>query len=419
MLVCVNLYHVASFKKILRFFKKNTKIYLYAIIYLKLRIGVKQMFRFKKLEIDNKKYILKINGDHAEAIAVHHNGKYKSSISLPKINYKEIANQCEDLANGDIQQLGYLTSNNSSLQLINSTIRLDSSFLLENQSYVEDIDVVKSLLEVAYDKNKGLVVFDNNGEIQKHLKSKDIDFELYNKANLRIKYGDLNERILLDVLNLSTQEQSIIASFIQYKQLNKGNADIGIPVLDGSNWLYDLFIVEPSTLAQQFKIKEYTIKMLKTSLLQLTMNGIVSQEHSNVKQIIQSAENGRIVVIDIRDQDKKLVKATLSNNSKLDVIVVDNVYHKFDNIQYLLYNTNLFTGTTRDFKSFVLNRNSFALKDELISMQYYLNEIKFLDFEYLIVKEKAFPLIVTNEEYIKNTSMKSIKVNTSTVANFF
>ena len=59
------------------------------------------------------------------------------------------------------------------------------------------------------------------------------------------------------------------------------------------------------------------------------------------------------------------------------------------------------------------------LKDELISMQYFINEIKYLDFEYLVIKEKAFPIIVTNEDYIQNTVMKKIKVDTSTTLNFF
>lgn len=377
------------------------------------------MFNFKTVEINNTKYIVKVNGNNADAIAVFHKGKYKSSISLPKLNYSEIINKCSDLSKSDIEQLGYLTSKNSSLQLINSDLRLDTSFLLENQSYVEDIDIVKSLLEAAHDKSKGLIVFDNNNELSKHLKTKNIPFDLYNKANLKIKYSDLNERILLDVLNLSNREQSVIASFIHFKQQNKGNEDIGIPVLDGSNWLYDLFIVEPSTLAQQFRINEYSIKMLKTSMLQLTMNGMMSQEFSNINQIIQSAQNGNIVILDIKDHDKKLVKATLANNAKQNLIVVDNTYHKFDQIQYLLYDTNLFSGTTRDFKSFILNRNSFMLKDELISMQYYLNEIKYLDFEYLVVKEKAFPLIITNEDYIKNKTMEKIKVTATSTASFF
>ena len=52
-------------------------------------------------------------------------------------------------------------------------------------------------------------------------------------------------------------------------------------------------------------------------------------------------------------------------------------------------------------------------------MQYYLNELKFLDFEYIVIKEKAFPVIVTNEDYIQNTAMKTIKVNTSATSNFF
>lgn len=377
------------------------------------------MFNFKTVEINNTKYIVKVNGNNVDTIAVLHKGKYKSSISLPKLNHSEIIDKCTDLSKAEIEQLGYLTSKNSSLQLINSDLRLDTSFLLENQSYVEDIDIVKSLLEAAHDKSKGLIVFDNNNELSKHLKAKNIPFDLYNKANLKIKYSDLNERILLDVLNLSNREQSVIASFIHFKQQNKGNEDIGIPVLDGSNWLYDLFIVEPSTLAQQFRINEYSIKMLKTSMLQLTMNGMMSQEFSNINQIIQSAQNGSIVVLDIKDHDKKLVKATLANNAKQNLIVVDNTYHKFDQIQYLLYDTNLFSGTTRDFKSFILNRNSFMLKDELISMQYYLNEIKYLDFEYLIIKENAFPLIITNEDYIKNKTMEKIKVTATSTASFF
>lgn len=377
------------------------------------------MFKFKTINIDNNKYVTKINGEVSEAIGILHKGKYKSTISLPQIKYLDHQNEFKDVTKVDVEQLGYITSKNSSLQLINSDIRLDSSFLLENSSYVEDIELIKTLLEAANDKRKGLVIFENNGEIQKHLKSKNIEFDLYNKVNLKIKYSDLNERILLDVLNLSNREQSVIASFINFKQQNKGNADIGIPVLDGSNWLYDLFIVEPSTLAQQFRVNEFSVKQLKTSMLQLNMNGMMSQEYSTINDIIKKATDGNIVVIDVKDQDKKLIKATLANKSQLNLTVIDNTYHKFDNIQYILYDCNLFEGTTKDFKSFILNRNSFYLRNELIGMQYYLNELKFLDFEYIVIKEKAFPVIVTNEDYIQNTAMKTIKVNTSATSNFF
>lgn len=377
------------------------------------------MFKFKTINIDNNKYVAKINGEVSEAIGILHKGKYKSTISLPQIKYLDHQNEFKDVTKVDVEQLGYITSKNSSLQLINSDIRLDSSFLLENSSYVEDIELIKTLLEAANDKRKGLVIFENNGEIQKHLKSKNIEFDLYNKVNLKIKYSDLNERILLDVLNLSNREQSVIASFINFKQQNKGNADIGIPVLDGSNWLYDLFIVEPSTLAQQFRVNEFSVKQLKTSMLQLNMNGMMSQEYSTINDIIKKATDGNIVVIDVKDQDKKLIKATLANKSQLNLTVIDNTYHKFDNIQYILYDCNLFEGTTKDFKSFILNRNSFYLRNELIGMQYYLNELKFLDFEYIVIKEKAFPVIVTNEDYIQNTAMKTIKVNTSATSNFF
>lgn len=377
------------------------------------------MFKFKTINIDSNKYVAKINGDVSEAIGILHKGKYKSTISLPKIKYLDHQNEFKDVTKVDVEQLGYITSKNSSLQLINSDIRLDSSFLLENSSYVEDIEIIKTLLEAANDKRKGLVIFENNGEIQKHLKSKNIEFDLYNKVNLKIKYSDLNERILLDVLNLSNREQSVIASFINFKQQNKGNADIGIPVLDGSNWLYDLFIVEPSTLAQQFRVNEFSVKQLKTSMLQLNTNGMMSQEYSTINDIIKKATDGNIVVIDVKDQDKKLIKATLANKSQLNLTVIDNTYHKFDNIQYILYDCNLFEGTTKDFKSFILNRNSFYLRNELIGMQYYLNELKFLDFEYIVIKEKAFPVIVTNEDYIQNTAMKTIKVNTSATSNFF
>ena len=377
------------------------------------------MFKFKTINIDNNKYVAKTNGEVSEAIGILHKGKYKSTISLPQIKYLDHQNEFKDVTKVDVEQLGYITSKNSSLQLINSDIRLDSSFLLENSSYVEDIELIKTLLEAANDKRKGLVIFENNGEIQKHLKSKNIEFDLYNKVNLKIKYSDLNERILLDVLNLSNREQSVIASFINFKQQNKGNADIGIPVLDGSNWLYDLFIVEPSTLAQQFRVNEFSVKQLKTSMLQLNMNGMMSQEYSTINDIIKKATDGNIVVIDVKDQDKKLIKATLANKSQLNLTVIDNTYHKFDNIQYILYDCNLFEGTTKDFKSFILNRNSFYLRNELIGMQYYLNELKFLDFEYIVIKEKAFPVIVTNEDYIQNTAMKTIKVNTSATSNFF
>ena len=377
------------------------------------------MFKFKTINIDSNKYVAKINGDVSEAIGILHKGKYKSTISLPKIKYLDHQNEFKDVTKVDVEQLGYITSKNSSLQLINSDIRLDSSFLLENSSYVEDIEIIKTLLEAANDKRKGLVIFENNGEIQKHLKSKNIEFDLYNKVNLKIKYSDLNERILLDVLNLSNREQSVIASFINFKQQNKGNADIGIPVLDGSNWLYDLFIVEPSTLAQQFRVNEFSVKQLKTSMLQLNTNGMMSQEYSTINDIIKKATDGNIVVIDVKDQDKKLIKATLANKSQLNLTVIDNTYHKFDNIQYILYDCNLFEGTTKDFKSFILNRNSFYLRNELIGMQYYLNELKFLDFEYIVIKEKAFPVIVTNEDYIQNTAMKTIKVNTSATSIFF
>lgn len=377
------------------------------------------MFDFKTLTLNNQKYLVKINKGNAEAIGILHKGKYKSSVNLPQINFEDNTGNFQDITKADLEQMGYLTTKNGSLQLINSDLRLDSSFLLENQSYVEDIDIVKGLLEAAHDRNKGIIVFDNDGELEKHLKSKNIPYDLYNKVNLKIKYSDLDEKILLDTLHLSNKEQSVIASFIHFKQQNKDNAELGIPVLDGSNWIYDLFIVEPSTLAQQFKVDEYSIKMLKTSMLKMTMNGIMSQEFSNIKEIIKRAEDGKIIVIDIKDSYRKLVKSTLANNTTNKLIVVDNNYHKIENIQYILHNTNLFAGTTRDFKSFILNRNNFALKEELMQMQYYLDELKFLEFEYIAIKEKAFPVLVTNEDYIKNKAMEKLKTTVASTASFF
>lgn len=377
------------------------------------------MFDYKTLTLNEKKYLIKIYKNKTEAVAILHKGRYKSSVSLPEINYEDVKQNLIDLNKTDLEQLGYLTSKNSSIQLINSSLRLDASFLLENQSYVEDIDIVKSLIEAASDRNKGMIIFDDNGEIEKHLKSKSIKFDLYNKSNLKIKYADLNERILLDTLNLSNKEQSVIASFLNFKQQNIDNKELGIPVLDGSNWIYDLFIVEPSTLAQQFKVNEYSIKTLKTSMLKLTMNGIMSQEFSNINEIIKRAEDGNLIVIDIKDSDRKLVKATLANNSKEKLIVVDSNYHKIDNIQYLLHSANLFQGTTRDFKSYLVNRNSFTLKEELMPMQYYLDELKYLEFEYIAIKEKAFPIIVTNEEYTKNKAMEKLKPTVASTASFF
>ena len=377
------------------------------------------MFKFKTATINGKKYLLKINGETAEVIAVEHQNKFKTTISLPNVNYKDIIQICKDATKDDLEKLGYLTNKNSSLQLINTDIRVDSSFILEEQSYIEDIDVIKSLIEAAYDKRKGLVIFENNGEIQKHLKNKNVEFELYNKVNLKIKFADLNEHILLDTLSLSNREKSVIASFLNYKELNKANADINIPVLDGSNWLYDLFIVEPSTLAQQFKVSEYNIKMLKTSMLQLRANGLLSQDSSNINDIIQKVHNGNIIVIDVPDEDKKLIKATLANKTKLSITVIDNKYNKYDKIQYLLYNSNLSENVSREFKSFVLNKNSFKLQSELIGMQYYLKELKYLDFEYLLIKGKSFPIIVTNEDYKKNKVSEKIKLNTTSTGGFF
>lgn len=377
------------------------------------------MFEFKTTTIEDKNYLLKINGEYAEAVAVNHKGKFKSSISLPKVNYSEIKDNCRAIEKSTLEQIGYVSSKYSSLQLINNELRLDTSFLLEQSSYVEDIEIAKSLVEAGVDKSKGFIIFENNGEFQKHLKSKDINFKLYNTANLKVKYADLNERILLDVFNLTGREKSVIGSFIHFKQQNKGNEDIGIPVLDGSNWLYDLFIVEPATLAQQFGVNEFSVKMLKTSMLKLNMNGMMTQEHSSINDIIYSAQNGEIVIIDVKENDKKLIKATLANNAKSSLLILDNSYHKYDNVQYLLYDTKIDSGTTKDFKSFVLNKNSFALKNELIGMQYYLDEIKFLDFEYIVIKAKAFPLIVTNENYIKNNVTKKVQIDISANSGFF
>lgn len=377
------------------------------------------MFKFKTTKIDNKKYVLKVNGETADVIAVEHNNKFKTTISLPNVKYNDIIDKCEDITKDDLEKLGYLTNKNSSLQLINTDIRVDSSFILEEQSYIEDIEVIKSLIEAAYDKKKGIVIFEQNGEIQKHLKNKNIDFQLYNKINLKMKFSDLNEHILLNTLSLSNKEKSVIASFLNYKELNKANADINLPVLDGSNWLYDLFIVEPSTLSQQFKVSEYNIKMLKTSMLQLRANGLITQDHSNINDIIQKVHNGSVIIIDVPEEDKILIKATLSNKTKLSISIVDNAYDKYDKLQYILYNSNLSENESRDFKSFVLNKNSFKLQSELIGMQYYSKELKYLDFEYLLIKQRSFPIIVTNEDYKRNKVSEKIKLNTTSTGGFF
>ena len=377
------------------------------------------MFEFKTIIKNNNKYFVKINDSRVNTLAILHNNKYKSSVSLPKFSLEDVSMNGKSLEKEDIQKLGFIVSEYSSLEVLNSSKRLDTSFLFEKQSYVQDKDVLKGILESAYDKKKGLIIFENNGEFQKHLKSKNIDYAYYNSQNIKIQFSDLSEKVLLDTLALSNREQSVIASFINFREANKECSEKGLAILDGSSWMYDFFLIEASSIAQQFKVNEYSVKMLKTSLLKLYKNKMMSKEYSNINEILKSTQNGKITLIDIDDSDKKFLKAILSHNSQTNILMVDNTYDKFGNVKYMLYDSVLKDDMYKEFSSFIVNKNSFMLKDKIVDIHTFAEEFLRLDFEYLVIKENSFPILIESKEHKQSNALKDINIKKTSTVQFF
>ncbi|MGU8987232.1 hypothetical protein ACV3V0_05905 [Clostridium perfringens] len=340
-------------------------------------------------------------------------------MSLPKFSLEDVSMNGKSLEKEDIQKLGFIVSEYSSLEVLNSSKRLDTSFLFEKQSYVQDKYVLKGILESAYDKKKGLIIFENNGEFQKHLKSKNIDYAYYNSQNIKIQFSDLSEKVLLDTLALSNREQSVIASFINFREANKECSEKGLAILDGSSWMYDFFLIEASSIAQQFKVNEYSVKMLKTSLLKLYKNKMMSKEYSNINEILKSTQNGKITLIDIDDSDKKFLKAILSHNSQTNILMVDNTYDKFGNVKYMLYDSVLKDDMYKEFSSFIVNKNSFMLKDKIVDIHTFAEEFLRLDFEYLVIKENSFPILIESKEHKQSNTLKDINIKKTSTVQFF
>lgn len=373
------------------------------------------MFKFKTIKIDNNNYLVKSQNSKLSILGVLHEGKYKTTISIPPIDSNIESVLLDDKG---INAAGYLSAKSSSLKLINSNTMLDMGFLLDEASFVQNIEIAKNIVHYACDRNKALIIFEKDGQFKKVLQDNNYEFEYYNSKNLAINYGDLNEKIILDTLHLSNKEQSILASFINFKEANKENTTKGLAVLDGSNWLYDLFIVEPATLAQQFKISEYSVKMLKTSLLKFSKNSILSTTNSNVNEIVKQYHNNKIILIDIPDEDKKLVKSVLTSNSTSDLIIVDDIYHKIDKVQYLLYNNPPYENNIKDFKNFIINKHSKSISNQITGTSFFKDEFDYLDFEYFLVKENAMPLIITNQKYESTNRMaQKIKVSATSANN--
>lgn len=377
------------------------------------------MFNFNTINLSGKKYLVKSNGRRITPIGVFHKGKFRTTINLPDFEDKSIIEKLEPLDKSDIEQMGFMVNNNSFLQTINSEIRIDNGFLLEGDCFVQDIDIAKNVLHYGSEKQKGMLVFENNKQFQKFFKDKNIEFEYYSEENLKINFTDLDEKIIIDILSLSNAEKSVLASIMHYKEVNKENKKIGIPVLDGSNWLYDLLLIEPSLLAKQFKVTEYSIKILKTSLLALNKKPFISSDFSNINEIVKKIENGKMILIDAKDEDKKLIKYIISKLSKNKVNIVDNIYHKTDSLQYVLYDSHIKEYSIKDFNSFIVNKHSFSLKSEILEMNYFDEELNYLDFEYLIIRKNCLPLIATNEDYIESQVLKKIEVKKETYSDFF
>lgn len=374
------------------------------------------MFKYFTTTIDNKEYLGKTFKNDNSIIAVNHKKRFATTINMDtEVNCSSI----ENLAKKDIVKLGFESTKYSPLQIINSDERIDANFLFNNNTFIQSIDLAKNLAHYASDKNKGLLIFENNNEFKTFLTKNNIEFDAYDSKNIKVSFSDLDERVLLETMSLSDNEKAVVAAFLEFRTMNRENEELNIATLDGSNWMDDIFHTNPVTLSQQFNIPEHNIRLIKTKLIQLKKLTIMDDEKSSIKEILNNLNKGRIIVIDVNDEQKKIIKSALNLNTKHKINIIDNEYLNAENLTYLFYNKQLKYSEIQDFKNLIINKYSYHLREHLIDTFIYRDELNLLSFEYILITEDKFPLIITNEDHVPNETNKSIKVSTKATSGFF
>ena len=373
------------------------------------------MFKYYKTEIEGKEYLIKDN-DGKEILAVNNDGKFMTTInSVKALNIKEE----KELAKNDIQKLGLQPAKNSPIKIINSEHLIDTKFLLDENTFVQNIDIAIKLSNYANDRKIGCVIFDEKKAFFNEFKKERIEYAFYNELNLKIAFSDLDEKILLETMSLSANEKSVVSTFLEFREANKENAEFGLSVLDGSNWMEDIFHTSATTLSQQFNIPEHKIRLIKTKLIQLKKMSIFDDSRSSVKEILQKVYKGETVIIDLNAEQKKILKLALNLNATTPINVFDNTYNEGDKLIQCLFNKRLAPELAPEFKNLLVNKYGFNLRNELPDIQVYSEELLQLSFEYILITDNSFPVIVTGEKYKKNNTIKEIKVSNSSTQGFF
>lgn len=375
-----------------------------------------KMFKYFKTKIKDKEYLIKSFEDSTDILAVNINGKFQTSINMDSI--KEILEK-EELTKRDISKLGFQSSEYSPIQLINSKERIEPGFLFDTNTFVQSIELAKNLAHYATDKKKGLIIFEDNNHFKNSLNKQKVNYELYNNLNIKVAFSDLDERVLLETMSLKDNEKAIVSAFLEFRELNRENEDIGIATLDGSNWMSDIFHTNPVTLSQQFNIPEYNIRLIKTKLIQFKKLSILDDEKSSIKEIIKKVESGATVVIDVNEEQKKIIKLALNLNSTCKLNIIDNSYLKCNNLTYLLYKKQLLQEELSDFNNLIINKYSYHLRDFLADTTLYTEELKLLSVEFILIAEDKFPILITNEEHKVNETAKPTKMTSTSTTGFF
>lgn len=374
------------------------------------------MFKYFVTTINDEEYLGKTFGNKNSIIAINHKKRFSTTINMDtETNYTSV----EHLSKKDIVKLGFESTKYSPLQIINSEERIDANFLFENNTFIQSIDLAKNLAHYASDKNKGLLIFENNNEFKTFLTKNKVEFDTYDSSNIKVSFSDLDERVLLETMSLSDNEKAVVAAFLQFRTMNRENEELNIATLDGSNWMADIFHTNPVTLSQQFNIPEHNIRLIKTKLIQLKKLTIMDDEKSSIKEILNNLDKGKTIIIDVTDEQKRIIKSALNLNSKHKINVIDNEYLNAENITYLFYNKQLNYSDIKDFKNLIINKYSYHLREHLIDTFIYQDELNLLSFEYILITEDRFPIIITNEDHVSNETNKSIKVSTKATSGFF
>lgn len=99
--------------------------------------------------------------------------------------------------------------------------------------------------------------------------------------------------------------------------------------------------------------------------------------------------------------------------------MVDNTYDKFGNVKYMLYDSVLKDDMYKEFSSFIVNKNSFMLKDKIVDIHTFAEEFLRLDFEYLVIKENSFPILIESKEHKQSNTLKDINIKKTSTVQFF